>query len=167
MHISGILFPRSCSSRVPYKLCICLYGQYQTQNISFPHFTFFVWCLTSPVRVPCAILTEVKSLVEEFSCLYLAVGTKLQERCHGMTSLPLLCSPLATSDPFHLHSTSSASTPLQPWCVLVQLCHAHSRTNWGSMPDPFGPGSHARGCCLYTLSTSVLFAWSFFIDNSR
>src|SRR5258708_23074416 len=44
-----------------------------------PSLLSFVWCLTSPVRVPCVILTEVKSLVEEFSCLYLSVGTKLQE----------------------------------------------------------------------------------------
>src|SRR5260221_14100238 len=31
--------------------------------------------------------------------------------CHGMTSLPLLRLPLATSDPICLHSASSASTP--------------------------------------------------------
>src|SRR5258705_288049 len=51
-----------------------------------PPLLSFVWCLTSPVRVPCAILTEVKSLVEEFSCLYLAVGTKLQERALTVVS---------------------------------------------------------------------------------
>src|SRR5258708_12277075 len=35
--------------------------------------------------------------------------------CHGMTSLPLPCPPLATSEPFCLHSASSASTlPLLP-----------------------------------------------------
>src|SRR5258708_24579283 len=58
--------------------------------------------------------------------------------CHGMTSLPLLCSPLATSNPFCLHSASSASTPLQLQCVLaqlVQLHHTHSQTNCGSIPD--------------------------------
>src|SRR5260370_36927943 len=51
-----------------------------------PSLLSFVWCLTSPVRVPCVILTEVKSLVEEFSCLYLAVGTKLQERALTVVS---------------------------------------------------------------------------------
>src|SRR5258708_9997446 len=81
--------------------------------------------------------------------------------CHGTTSLPLLCPPLATSNPIHLHSASSASAPLQLRCILaqlVQLCHTHSQTNHRSIPDPFGPGSHAQGCCLYTLSTFVLFA---------
>ncbi|SRR5258705_8091996 len=52
----------------------------------FPPLLSFVWCLTSPVRVPCVILTEVKSLVEELSCLYLAVGTKLQERALTVVS---------------------------------------------------------------------------------
>src|SRR6266446_2943742 len=46
----------------------------------------FVWCLTSPVRVPCMILTEVKSLVEGSSWLYLAVGTKLPERAPAVVS---------------------------------------------------------------------------------
>src|SRR5258707_124122 len=81
--------------------------------------------------------------------------------CHGMTSLPLLCPPLATSNPIHLHSTSSTSTLLQLQCTLaqlVQLHHTHSQTNCGSIPDPFGPGSHAKGHHLYTLSTFVLFA---------
>src|SRR5258708_24271018 len=44
-----------------------------------PPLLSFVWCLTSPVRVPCTILTEVKSLVKGLSWLYLAVGTKLPE----------------------------------------------------------------------------------------
>src|SRR5258708_5225654 len=81
--------------------------------------------------------------------------------CHGMTSLPLPCPPLATSEPFCLHSASSASTPLQLRSMLVQLMqlhHAHSWTNHRSTPDPFRPGSHAKGRCLYTLSTFVLFA---------
>src|SRR5258708_24438566 len=81
--------------------------------------------------------------------------------CHGTTSLPLLHPPLAASDPIYLHSTSSASTLLQLQCVLVQLFqlhHTHSWTNHRSILDPFGPGSHAKGCCLYTLSTFVLFA---------
>src|SRR5260370_12839200 len=87
-----------------------------------------------------------------------------------MTSLPLLCPPLAASNPIHLHSTSSASALLQFQSILVQLMqlhHAHSQTNCRSMPDPFRPGSHAKGHHLYTLSTFVLFAWSFFIDNNR
>ncbi len=33
--------------------------------------------------------------------------------CHGMTSLPLLCPPLAASDPICLHSAPSAPTLLQ------------------------------------------------------
>src|SRR6266446_1038356 len=81
--------------------------------------------------------------------------------CHGTTSLPLFCPPLATSDPICLHSTSSASTLLQLQCVLAQLVQlhcAHSQTNCRSIPDPFGPGSHAKGHHLYTLSTFVLFA---------
>src|SRR5260221_8541428 len=81
--------------------------------------------------------------------------------CHGMTSLPLPCPPLATSDPFHLCSAPSASTPLQLRSMLVQLTqlhHAHSQTNHRSILNPLGPGSHAKGCCLYTLSTFVLFA---------
>jgi len=90
--------------------------------------------------------------------------------CHGMTSLPLLHLPLSASELICLPSASSASALLQLWCVLVQLlwlCYTHSWTNCRSMPDLFGPGSHAKGCRLYTLSTFVLFAWSFFIDNSR
>ncbi len=62
---------------------------------------------------------------------------------------------------FHLHSASSASALLQLQCILaqlVQLCHAHSQTNCRSIPDPFRPGSHAKGRHLYTLSTFVLFA---------
>ena len=50
-----------------------------------------------------------------------------------------------------LHSNSEAYL-----CNLCKLCHAHSQTNCGSIPDPFGPGSHAKGHCLYTLSTFVL-----------
>src|SRR5258708_26225814 len=60
-----------------------------------------------------------------------------------------------------LHSASSTSTLLQLQCILaqlIQLHHAHSQTNHGSTPDPSGPGSHAKGCCLYTPSTFVLFA---------
>src|SRR5258708_5316988 len=34
-------------------------------------------------------------------------------QCHGTTSLPLLCPPLATSDPICPHSAPSTSTPLQ------------------------------------------------------
>src|SRR5258708_387917 len=81
----------------------------------------------------------------------------------------LLHPPLAASDPIHLHSTPYASTLLQLQSILVQLmqlCHAHSRTNCGSILDLFGPGSHAKGHRLYTLSTFVLFAGSFFIDNN-
>src|SRR5258708_28918410 len=44
----------------------------------------------------------------------------MNHRCHGMTSLPLLHSPLATSNPFHLHSASSTSIPLQLRCILAQ-----------------------------------------------
>src|SRR5258706_15059164 len=51
-----------------------------------PPLLSFVWCLTSPVRVPCTILTEVKFLVEGLSCLYLAVGTKLPERALAVVS---------------------------------------------------------------------------------
>src|SRR6266446_6743980 len=52
--------------------------------------------------------------------------------CHGMTSLPLLCPPLAASDPICLHSASSTSALLQLQCTLgqlAQLCCTHSRTN--------------------------------------
>ena len=42
--------------------------------------------MTSPVQVLCTILSEVKSLVNEFSCLYLGVGTKLQERALAVVS---------------------------------------------------------------------------------
>src|SRR5258708_18831069 len=82
-------------------------------------------------------------------------------KCHGTPSLPLLHPPLATSDPIHLLSTPSTSTLLQLRSVLVQLvqlCCTHSWTNHRSIPDLFGPGSHAKGHCLYTLSTFVLFA---------
>src|SRR5258708_39233595 len=51
-----------------------------------PPLLSFVWCLTSPVRAPCMILTEVKSLVEGLSWLYLAVGTKIQERAPTVVS---------------------------------------------------------------------------------
>src|SRR5258705_9324748 len=81
--------------------------------------------------------------------------------CHGMTSLPLLRPPLATSDPFHLCSAPSASTLLQLRSMLAQLTQlhcTHSQTNHRSILDPFGPGSHAKGHHLYTLSTFVLFA---------
>src|SRR6266436_6176643 len=84
-----------------------------------------------------------------------------ESECHGMTSLPLLCPPLATSNHLHLHSTSSASALLQLQCILVQLIQlhcTHSQTNRRSTPDPFGPGSHAKGSHLYTPSTFVLFA---------
>ena len=75
---------------------------------------------------------------------------------------PPLCS-------FHLHSASSASTPLQLWSILAQLMQlhrTHSWTNCESIPDPFSPGPYTKGHHLYTLSTFVLFAWSFFIDNN-
>src|SRR5258708_23798316 len=88
--------------------------------------------------------------------------------CHGMTSLPLLHPPLATSNPICLHSTPSAPTPLHLpplhsnsdayLCNLCNLWHTHSLTNCGSILDPFRPGSHAKGRHLYTLSTFVLFA---------
>src|SRR5258707_4845106 len=84
-----------------------------------------------------------------------------QGECHGMTSLPLLHPPLATSDPICLHSAPSTSTLLQLRSILaqlVQLHRTHSWTNCRSIPDPFGPGSHAKGHHLYTLSTFVLFA---------
>src|SRR5258705_11270712 len=54
--------------------------------VSPPPLLSFVWCLTTPVRVPCTILTEVKSLVEGLSWLYLAVGTKLPERAPAVVS---------------------------------------------------------------------------------
>src|SRR5258708_23036690 len=82
-------------------------------------------------------------------------------QCHGMTSLPPLCPPLPASNPIHLHSTPSAFTLLQLQSILAQLIQlhcAHSRTNHRPIPDPFGPGSHAKGHHLYTLSTFVLFA---------
>src|SRR5258708_32509566 len=82
-------------------------------------------------------------------------------QCHGMPSLPLLCPPLAASDPFCLCSTPSTSPPLQLQSMLVQLMQlhcTHSQTNCGSTLDLFRPGSHAKGHCLYTLSTFVLFA---------
>src|SRR5258708_26635122 len=88
------------------------------------------------------------------------------EMCHGMASHSLLCPPLAASNAIRLLSAPSASTLLQLQSILVQLvqlCHAHSQTNCRSIPGLFGPGSHAKGCCLYTLSTFVLFASSFFI----
>ena len=110
-----------------------------------------IWsCLTA------SLLTF--SLTKPSPSLLLSIGPPpfIQPQCHGMTSLPLLHPPLATSEPFHLHSAPSASTPLQLRSMLVQLTqlhHAHSQTNHGSTPDPFGPGSHAKGHCLYTLST--------------
>src|SRR5258707_15074561 len=42
-----------------------------------------------------------------------------------MTSLLLLCPPLATSEPFHLCSAPPASTPLQLQSMLVQLTQLH------------------------------------------
>src|SRR5258707_14935348 len=51
-----------------------------------PPLLSFERCLTSPVRVPCTILTEVISLVEGFSWLYLAVVTKLPERAVAVFS---------------------------------------------------------------------------------
>src|SRR5260221_9502947 len=45
--------------------------------------------------------------------------------CHGMTSLPPLCLPLAASDHLCLHSTSSASTPPPlPPLHFFHLCSA-------------------------------------------
>src|SRR6266436_1229956 len=67
--------------------------------------------------------------------------------------------------PFSTHlwppPTPSASTPLQLQSILaqlMQLCHTHSQTNYRSIPDLFGPGSHTKVHHLYTLSTFVLFA---------
>src|SRR6266446_1290673 len=40
--------------------------------------------------------------------------SQLHDGCHGMTSLPPLHPPLATSDCLRLHSASSASTLLLP-----------------------------------------------------
>src|SRR5258707_13837777 len=51
-----------------------------------PPLLSFVWCLTTPVRVPCTSLTEVKSLVYGLSWLYLAVGTKLQVKVQTVVS---------------------------------------------------------------------------------
>ncbi len=45
----------------------------------------------------------------------------LSSSCHGTTSLPPLCPPLATSDCLCLHSASSASTLLLP-----PLLHSNS-----------------------------------------
>src|SRR5260370_13389220 len=49
----------------------------------------------------------------------------LQWECHGMTSLPLLHPPLATSEPFCLCSAPSTSTLLQLRSMLVQLTQLH------------------------------------------
>src|SRR5260221_309120 len=51
-----------------------------------PPLLSFVSCLPSPLRVPCTILTEVKSLVEGLSWLDLAVGTELPERAPAVVS---------------------------------------------------------------------------------
>ncbi len=67
------------------KRCI-LVGYYSQGAVVAGFLLSFVWCLTSPVRVPCTILTEVKSLVEGLSWLYLAVGTKLPERAPAVVS---------------------------------------------------------------------------------
>src|SRR5258708_24160700 len=86
---------------------------------------------------------------------------KKEPPCHGTTSLPLLRPPLTASKPFCLCSAPSTSTLLQLQSMLVQLMqlhHTHSQTNCRSTPDPFRPGSHAKGHHLYTLSTFVLFA---------
>src|SRR5258708_16553244 len=104
---------------------------------------------------------EGKPGVSNDHCLLPKVHDSKVGPCHGMTSLPLLRPPLATSDPICLLSVPSASTPLKLQSVLmqlVQLCHTHSQTNCRSIPDLFGPVSHAKGHHLYTLSTSVLFA---------
>src|SRR5258708_24811524 len=73
-----------------------------------------------------------------------------------MTSLPLLCPPLATSEPFCLCSAPPASTPLQLQSMLAQLTqlhHTHSRCHdpqcsgacWTYFPWPWtrcvDPGS--------------------------
>src|SRR5258707_14075399 len=42
-----------------------------------PPLLSFLWCFTSPLRAPCRILTELKSLFEGLSWLYLAVGPNL------------------------------------------------------------------------------------------
>src|SRR5260221_11857637 len=94
----------------------------------------------------------IEEQVPSHVVIKVAQGTK-EHVCHGTTSLHVLCPPLATSNPICLHSTSSASALLQLQSILaqlVQLHRTHSRTNCGSIPDPFRPGSHAKGHCLYT-----------------
>ncbi len=102
---------------------------------------FFIFSLSPEVVVALWYICEARSL-------------NAWTNCHGTTSLPLLHPPLAASNPIHLHSTSSTSTLLQLWCALVQLVqlhHAHSWTNCRSILDPFGPGSHTKGCHLQWL----------------
>ena len=68
--------------------------------------------------------------------------------------------PFHTPPPSDLVRFHSAPFPLQLRRVRVQLAElrrASSRNNRGSMPDPSGPGSHAKGRRLYTPSTFVLF----------
>src|SRR5258708_8515508 len=50
------------------------------------------------------------------------------------------------------------STPIDWWCLYWIHRDTDPSIYSGSIPDPFGPGSHAKGHCLYTLSTFVLFA---------
>src|SRR5260221_6521280 len=74
-----------------------------------PLLSFWLWtvCQTSPVREPCVIHIEVKSLVEEI----------LVCTCHGTPCLP---HPHA---PNHLRSslTLSAYTPVSLRCTLRKL----------------------------------------------
>src|SRR5258705_1361457 len=73
----------------------------------------------------------------------------------------MVCPPFPFSGHLWPPPTPSASTLLQLQSMLAQLMQlhcAHSRTNCRSILDPFGPGSHIKGHCLYTLSTFVLFA---------
>src|SRR5260221_9200067 len=72
-------------------------GMFLHSQICFASFQMvLLWLASQLKRMHCMVLGE------------LHWGHIPLSLCHGTTSLPLLCSPLATSDPFCLHSASSA-----------------------------------------------------------
>ena len=53
---------------------------------------------------PSGVWTYVMEIESHFTLFPNQFNNDFTKMCHGMTSLPLLCPPLAASNPFHLHS---------------------------------------------------------------
>src|SRR6266436_5122800 len=83
---------------------------------------------------------------------YAGAGCGLDWMCHGMTSLPPLCLPLAASDCLHLHSTSSTSTPLLP-PLLCSNSNVYLHSSYDYIAPTLGLTMDRHQTCLDLVPT--------------